>query len=136
MLHPPLTIDFMDIPARFARRLKLKLLTRPLHRSGKLVSEAKKRRPDSSGRRLCWHYLSSRAVTRKVLSAQMSLTSVFGMGTGGPSSQSIPTLYDKSFRSYLLVRPVSRPVCQSASRSNRSAILSQELPLVNGFFFW
>ena len=32
---------------------------------------------------LCWHYLSSRAVARKVLSAQMSLTSVFGMGTGG-----------------------------------------------------
>ena len=34
---------------------------------------------------LCSHYLSSRAVTRQVLSAQMSLTSVFGMGTGGPS---------------------------------------------------
>ena len=39
----------------------------------------------------CWHYLSSQAVTRQVLSTQMSLTSVFGMGTGGPSSQSIPT---------------------------------------------
>ena len=42
----------------------------------------------------CWHYLSSRAVARQVLSAQMSLTSVFGMGTGGPSSQSIPTRMD------------------------------------------
>ena len=41
---------------------------------------------------LCWHYLSSRAVARQVLSARMSLTSVFGMGTGGPSSQSIPTM--------------------------------------------
>ena len=40
---------------------------------------------------ICWHYLSSQAVARQVLSAQMSLTSVFGMGTGGPSSQSIPT---------------------------------------------
>ena len=40
---------------------------------------------------LCWRYLSSRAVTRQVLSAQMSLTSVFGMGTGGPSPQSTPT---------------------------------------------
>ena len=40
---------------------------------------------------LCWHYLSSRQVTLQVLSAQMSLTSVFGMGTGGPSSQSTPT---------------------------------------------
>ena len=43
---------------------------------------------------LCWHYLSSRAVARQVLSAQMSLTSVFGMGTGGPSLQSIPTHMD------------------------------------------
>ena len=41
----------------------------------------------------CWRYLSSRAVTRKVLSAQMSLTSVFGMGTGVPSPQSTPTIY-------------------------------------------
>ena len=43
---------------------------------------------------ICWHYLSSRQVTLQVLSAQMSLTSVFGMGTGGPSSQSIPTFLD------------------------------------------
>ena len=42
---------------------------------------------------LCWHYLSSRQVTLQVLSAQMSLTSVFGMGTGGPSSQSTPTIF-------------------------------------------
>ena len=49
---------------------------------------------------LCWRYLSSRAVTRQVLSAQMSLTSVFGMGTGGPSSQSIPTHVD-GFRHHL-----------------------------------
>jgi len=34
---------------------------------------------------LCSRYLSSRAVARQVLSAHMSLTSVFGMGTGGPS---------------------------------------------------
>ena len=40
---------------------------------------------------LCWHYLSSRQVTLQVLSARTSLTSVFGMGPGGPSSQSIPT---------------------------------------------
>ena len=30
--------------------------------------------------------LSSRAVASQVLSAQQSLTSVFGMGTGGPSA--------------------------------------------------
>ena len=34
---------------------------------------------------LCWRYLSSRAVSSQVLSAEASLTSVFGMGTGGPS---------------------------------------------------
>ena len=45
-------------------------------------------------RLLCWRYLSSRAVARQVLSAQMSLTSVFGMGTGGPSLQSTPTHMD------------------------------------------
>ena len=48
----------------------------------------------SDGGLLCSRYLSSRAVARQVLSAQMSLTSVFGMGTGGPSSQSTPTRMD------------------------------------------
>ena len=37
--------------------------------------------------------LSSRTVTRQVLSALCSLTSVFGMGTGGPSWQSTPTIF-------------------------------------------
>ena len=36
--------------------------------------------------------LFSRAVTSQVSSAQTSLTSVFGMGTGGPSLQSTPTI--------------------------------------------
>ena len=40
---------------------------------------------------MCWHYLFSRSVSRQVSSAQVSLTSVFGMGTGGPSPQSTPT---------------------------------------------
>ena len=44
-----------------------------------------KKPPAIAGGFLCWHYLSSRAVARQVLSAYMSLTSVFGMGTGGPS---------------------------------------------------
>ena len=42
-------------------------------------------------RSLCWHYLFSRPVTRQVSSTNTSLTSVFGMGTGGPSCQSTPT---------------------------------------------
>ena len=54
----------------------------------------KKKNPNQMVEALCWHYLSSRAVTRQVLSAQTSLTSVFGMGTGGPSQQSIPTRMD------------------------------------------
>ena len=54
-----------------------------------------KKSPDQTVEALCSRYLSSRAVARQVLSAHMSLTSVFGMGTGGPSWQSI--------RTYLLV---------------------------------
>ena len=36
-------------------------------------------------------YLSSRAASSQVLSAQVSLTAVFGMGTGVPSPSSAPT---------------------------------------------
>ena len=36
--------------------------------------------------------LSSRAASREVLSPLQSLTSVFGMGTGGPSAFVTPTL--------------------------------------------
>ena len=41
-----------------------------------------------------------RAVTSQVFSAPLSLTSVFGMGTGGPSASSTPTilLYIKAFQ--------------------------------------
>ena len=38
--------------------------------------------------------LSSRTVSRKVFSPLQSLTSVFGMGTGGPSAFVTPTLKD------------------------------------------
>ena len=51
---------------------------------------------------LCWRYLSSQAVASQVLSVEASLTSVFGMGTGGPSQQSIPTHMDDVFRHRLL----------------------------------
>ncbi len=37
-------------------------------------------------------FLSSRAASSQVLSAQVSLTSVFGMGTGVPSPPSTPTI--------------------------------------------
>ena len=45
---------------------------------------------------LCWRYLFFRPVSRQVSSAQVSLTSVFGMGTGGPSLQSTPTRCPKT----------------------------------------
>ena len=47
--------------------------------------------------------LSSRSVSRQVLSPLQSLTSVFGMGTGGPSALKTPTdrLRGVSAMSYL-----------------------------------
>ena len=39
--------------------------------------------------------LSSQAVTRQVFSTLMSLTSVFGMGTGGSSSPVTPTISEQ-----------------------------------------
>ena len=86
-------------------------------------------RPFSRG--LCWRYLFSRPVTRQLSSAQMSLTSVFGMGTGGPSSQSTPTRMDElwpifylaALRGFLLfaaLQPLdcikSFPICQPIFR--------------------
>ena len=49
-------------------------------------AEKQKEKRRSFDRRLCWRYLSFRAVASQVLSTEMSLTTVFGMGTGGPSS--------------------------------------------------
>ena len=55
--------------------------------------------------------LSYRAVSSQVLSAQMSLTTVFGMGTGGPSS--LMTLTFKRFTRLLFILlflALSRPL--------------------------
>ena len=41
--------------------------------------------------------LSSRTVARKVFSPLQSLTSVFGMGTGGPSAFITPTIFFSRF---------------------------------------
>ena len=53
--------------------------------------------------------LSYRAVSSQVLSAQMSLTTVFGMGTGGPSSLKTLTIkrFDVCFFCFLLVGALS-----------------------------
>ena len=56
------------------------------------MSQEKNRLNKSNGFKKieCGSSLSSRAVASKVLSAQLSLTSVFGMGTGGSSTLSPP----------------------------------------------
>ena len=65
---------------------------------------------------LCWRYLFSQSVTRQLSSANLSLTSVFGMGTGGPSCQSTPIKKSEPEVTqalcwhYLFSRPVTRQV--------------------------
>ena len=73
-------------------------------------------------RLLCSHYLFSRPVTRQLSSAQMSVTSVFGMGTGGPSSQSTPTRMDGIEAIFYI---------KSVSASNSIRIVAHFYALVN-----
>ena len=42
-------------------------------------------------------YLFSQVVANQVFSAQSSLTTVFGMGTGGSSTLSAPAIYAKHY---------------------------------------
>ena len=63
--------------------------TRSISRPGTQNAESDRRQKEkrrSKDRRSCWRYLSFQAVASQVLSTEMSLTTVFGMGTGGPSS--------------------------------------------------
>ena len=57
------------------------------------IKNCKRKNPSESDG---FHYvgisLSFQAVTSQVFSAPLSLTSVFGMGTGGPSASSTPTI--------------------------------------------
>ena len=46
--------------------------------------------------------LSSRLASKQVLSARVSLTSVFGMGTGGPSPLKTPTTINIRYQCFLL----------------------------------
>ena len=56
------------------------------------IGKANPRVSPRAGSPLCWQDLLSRAASHQVFSAAVSLTSVFGMGTGVPSRQSLPTL--------------------------------------------
>ena len=51
--------------------------------------------------------LSSQSVARQVFSALVSLTSVFGMGTGGPSPLKTPTAFGHT-KYYIIKFPLSR----------------------------
>ena len=77
---------------------------------------------------LCWRYLSSRPVTRQVLSAKVCLTSVFGMGTGGPTPQSTPTSSERTL--YHSLRPEAQSSLTPSfllSKSKQVLILSRVL---------
>ena len=65
-------------------------------------------------------YLFSRAVSSQVFSTLMSLTSVFGMGTGGSSPPSTPSLLRFLFRIAFL-----KDTCKISSKPNNN------LPKVN-----
>ena len=65
----------------------------------KLLKGLRKNHNPSSTRRVAYrkavdvgNELSSRSVSRQVFLPQQSLTSVFGMGTGGPSALKSPTM--------------------------------------------
>ena len=76
-----------DLPHQTWERSSLRDLSRPGHRA----PGTKKPPAFASGFICVGENLFSRAVTSQVSSAPASLTSVFGMGTGGPSRQSTPT---------------------------------------------
>ena len=56
-------------------------------------------------------YLFSQAVSSQLSSAQVSLTSVFGMGTGGPSPQSTPTIYMLTAELKTLAQSTQHKMC-------------------------
>ena len=61
----------------------------------------KDKSPDFSVEALCSRYLFSQPAARQLSSAYKCLTSVFGMGTGGPTWQSIRTLLDGCYPSFI-----------------------------------
>ena len=70
--------------------------------------------------------LSSQSVARQVFSAQVSLTSVFGMDTGGPSPLKTPTIL-KDTPSKLNRKSNSRLPANSYCRSSPRAISTGQL---------
>ena len=77
-------------------------------------------------------YLSSRAVSSQVFSTLMSLTSVFGMGTGGSSPPSTPSLLRFLLRTafWKILYKVSSKPNNNLSKVNLS--LTQHLDSIRG----
>ena len=97
----------------------------------KILCTAKKRPANAS--RFFWicvgTALSSQAVARQVFSTLMSLTSVFGMGTGGSSSPLAPTIYLQGCKLLLEVCPLE--LCSNdfvPSKSNNENKLCKDHP--------
>ena len=70
--------------------------------------------------------LSFQSVARQVFSAPMSLTSVFGMGTGGPSSLKAPTIRVYTLKTEQRRMSEAEPA-QSKCRSSPRAISTGQL---------
>ena len=70
----------------------------------------KEKEPSRSLTLLCLRYLFSQPVTRQLSSAYVCLTSVFGMGTGGPTRQSTQTHCWKRF-SPSYIQPIYVDFC-------------------------
>ena len=71
-LHPPLAALTSGAPTELEVHIELKI---------------------KKAKRKAGAYLFSQVVSNQVSSAQQSLTSVFGMGTGGTSASSAPAIY-------------------------------------------
>ena len=82
------------VPWSRSRQVLSKIMRKLIRRLKRMVKCVQKGKPTEESRWACrcWRYLFSRPVARQLSSAVMSITSVFGMGTGGPSCQSTPTL--------------------------------------------
>ena len=79
--------------------------------------------------------LFSRAASRRVSSAQASLTSVFGMGTGGPSPQSTPTVGGRGWIRTIEAESSRFTVCPLWPLGN-SPILNSLLKSTNQKWSW
>ena len=82
------------VPWSRDRQVLSRIMRKFIRRLKRMVKCVQKGKPTEESRWAyrCWRYLFSRPVARQLSSAVMSLTSVFGMGTGGPSCQSTPTM--------------------------------------------